>query len=100
MRSSLYTPIPPTSEDFEHNSHDRPLLYKFPEVVHYQQPLDGCEGVIKANTGHAVEFETELFVGRVAIWVLGVPSTPPNLFEVSFGCLPVLFSLALPWNLG
>lgn len=62
-------------------SRDYPLLSKLPESVAYMKSL-GRDTYVALNNEDGIEFETELFKGRIAFWVKGVASTPDGLFEV------------------
>ena len=50
---------------------DRPVLVK---------SGDGSARV-QANSGTACLFESELFTGRLLIFIAGLPTTPPGFFE-------------------
>lgn len=83
----------PPGSDFVKRARDYPLLSKLPESVPYMKSL-GKDTYVSLNDEEGIEFETDLFKGRIAFWVKGVTSTPDGLFEV---CLKLVVYVVFLW---
>ncbi|GMH32235.1 hypothetical protein BSKO_00069 [Bryopsis sp. KO-2023] len=72
---------PPTLEDYM-GWPDRPCLLRLNKSVAYQHCLNGCDpDRIRINTGEPFFFETDIFKGCAALYVAGLESAPPGLFQ-------------------
>lgn len=72
---------PPTAEDYT-GWPDRPCLLRLNKSVGYQRCLNGCNpDKIRINTAEPFFFETDIFKGCAALYVAGLESAPPGLFQ-------------------
>lgn len=80
-KESRIPALPPTLEDYL-GWPDRPCLLRLNMSLKYQHCLNGCDPHrIRMNTGEPFFFETDIFKGCAALYVAGLESAPPGLFQ-------------------
>ena len=68
--------------DFE-ASRDRPLILRFTAQPRQHSPGQRrLPAVLPANSSSGCVFQSDDFSGRMAVWIKGLPTSPPDLFEV------------------
>lgn len=84
---------PPTQEDYT-NCPDRPCLLRLNRSLGYQKGGSKNEKRwLRMNTGDAFTFETRIFKGRAVLYVAGLDSSPPGLFQVGVKAFAMLWQL-------
>lgn len=73
---------PPTQEDYI-NCPDRPCLLRLNRSLGYQKGGNkGEKRWLRMNTGEPFTFETKIFKGSAVLYVAGLDTSPPGLFQV------------------